>query len=171
MCRCVLNLTLTSTRWQLSMKLSRSSWTCDGWYYLLPPFPTERGYQTPGGPDVMSEHEAPWGTMCWFQQIPNEGMPSLHNGRAFYACQVMSRHLGIWESLSLLMSCLWLSRHGFNPVAHIKIIRVTYMARVSTMCTVSHVMFTVDASNTLGILHITTPSPMYEWTQYQSLYE
>ena len=45
------------------------------------------------------------------------------------------------------------------------------MARVSTICTVSHVMFTVDASNTLGILHITTLSPMYEWTQYQSLYE
>ena len=42
------------------------------------------------------------------------------------------------------------------------------MARVRTMCTVSHIMLTEDASNTLGILHITTPSPAYEWAQYQS---
>ena len=33
-----------------------------------------------------------------------------------------------------------------------KIIRVMFMARVSTMCNMSHVMFTVDASNTLGVL-------------------
>ena len=37
---------------------------CVSWCYLLSPFLTERGHQTPGGPDVMSEHEVPRGTMC-----------------------------------------------------------------------------------------------------------
>ena len=36
---------------QLHMRVS--------WCYLLSLFLTERGYQTLGGPDVMSEHEAP----------------------------------------------------------------------------------------------------------------
>ena len=37
---------------------------CVSWCYLLSPFLTERRHQTSGGPDLMSEHEAPQGTMC-----------------------------------------------------------------------------------------------------------
>ena len=32
---------------------------CSCWHYLHSPFQTERGYQTPGGLDVMFKHEAP----------------------------------------------------------------------------------------------------------------
>ena len=36
------------------------------WRYLLSPFKTERGYQTPGGLDVMLYHEAPCGGLSKF---------------------------------------------------------------------------------------------------------
>ena len=65
------------------------------WHYLLSPFKMERGYQAPGGLDITINRKAPRGTMWQTQQIPNEGMPSLNNGRVFYACHVMSRHRGI----------------------------------------------------------------------------
>ena len=63
------------------------------------------------------------------------------------------------------------SLHGSILVTHMNIIKVMYMASVSIICKLSHVMFMVVTSNTLATLHIPASPLVCKDTEENQLYD